>query len=187
MKLISAALVKFQSQLKPVSKDAENPFFKSNYLSLSGILENVVPLLTSNGLCISQVMAVEMVAIPDSPMTPQTLLITNLIHESGEKMSSTMILPIILDPQKLGSLITYYKRYQLQAMLGICSVDDDDDGNSVSNNSQPIQNKIEQFKESPATPAQLNALKKHYPQRDFTGLTKSAASKLFDEMNKDKK
>ena len=38
-------------------------------------------------------------------------------------------MPLILsktDPQSLGSLITYYRRYQLAALVGICP--DDDDG-----------------------------------------------------------
>jgi hypothetical protein len=59
MKNISEAFVNFQSELKPIGFDSENPFFKSNYLSLSGILENIIPLLTKNKLSISQPMRVE--------------------------------------------------------------------------------------------------------------------------------
>jgi hypothetical protein len=180
MKLISKALVEFQSKLKPVNKDSVNPFFKSNYLSLSGILENVMPLLTSNGLAISQVMSVN---------ENNTLMVTRLIHESGEMLESTMLLPIVNDPQKLGSLVTYYKRYQLQAMLGICSVEDDDDAQIISNQYQnkPATVKVSSpFGYDPATAAQKQTLKRFYPDMDMNELSKESAKKLFDDMNKRK-
>lgn len=129
MKSINQALVKFQSQLRPVSKDSENPFFKSSYADLSSILQAVMPILSANGLAVSQPMRVD---------GDKTILITKLIHESGEELVSEMILPHNSDPQKYGSLITYYKRYQLQAILGVSTKDEDDDGNSVSI-AQPIK------------------------------------------------
>jgi hypothetical protein len=132
MKLISEALVKFQSELRPIEKDAENPFFKSEYLTLAGILKNALPVLTKCGLSVIQPMRIE---------GDKTVLMTRLMHVSGEFLLSEMIMPTLADPQKTGSLITYYKRYQLQAMLGISSVEEDDDGNSVSaqNNFRPKQ------------------------------------------------
>lgn len=123
MKNLSQALVKFHANLKPIRKDAQNPFFESDYLTLSGILDAVRQPLAANGLALIQSMRVN-----DST----TILVTKLIHESGEEISSEMIMPVLNDPQKLGSLITYYKRYQLQALLGISTADEDDDGNSVS-------------------------------------------------------
>jgi hypothetical protein len=122
MKNIAEALVEFQSQLKPIEKDAENPFFKSDYLTLAGILKNVLPVLTNCGLSVIQPMRVE---------GDKTILQTKLTHTSGEFVLSEMIMPTIVDAQKFGSLITYYKRYQLQAMLGISSVSDDDDAELV--------------------------------------------------------
>jgi hypothetical protein len=38
-----------------------------------------------------------------------------------------MVLPNLQDPQKLGSAITYYRRYTLQSLLGLQA--EDDDGN----------------------------------------------------------
>jgi hypothetical protein len=64
-----------------------------------------------------------------------TILVTRLIHESGEFIESEMILPSHPEPQKFGSLITYYKRYQLQALLGV-NTEEDDDGNSAVKSSQ---------------------------------------------------
>ena len=44
---------------------------------------------------------------------------------------SGLKLPEITDPQKLGSCITYYRRYTLSSLLGLQS--EDDDGNTASN------------------------------------------------------
>lgn len=133
MDTIAKSFVIFQSRLKPINKDAENPFFKSQYLSLSGILEIVIPLLSECGLSVSQPMRIDSGVV---------ILQTILRHELGEYLVSEMILPPNPDPQKLGSLITYYKRYQLQAMLGVCSSDDDDDGQAVSNNKPVYSNSL---------------------------------------------
>ena len=45
---------------------------------------------------------------------------------------SGLKLPEISDPQKLGSCITYYRRYTLGSLLGLQS--EDDDGNAASGN-----------------------------------------------------
>jgi len=149
MKNLSQALVKFQSQLKPVNKESENPFFKSVYADLSSILQAVMPVLSANGLAVIQPMRIE---------GDKTLLITQIIHESGEFVESQMVLPQVQDPQKYGSLITYYKRYQLQAMLGIATKDEDDDGNSVSQPQQRFEQRQEPKTDGPATDGQLKAI-----------------------------
>jgi len=50
--------------------------------------------------------------------------------ENGEEMISEMPLPNITDPQKLGSAITYFRRYTLQSLLALQAVDDD--GNTAT-------------------------------------------------------
>jgi len=186
MKNLSQALVKFHANLKPIRKDAQNPFFKSDYLTLSGILDAVRQPLAANGLAIVQSMRVQ---------DATTILITKLIHESGEEVFSEMIMPVLSDPQKLGSLITYYKRYQLQALLGISTADEDDDGNLVSApqvnkpaNSQ-VNNQVNKptFKlneqEPLASDAQKGLLKRLGVEFN-ENITKSQASKLIEEANK---
>jgi len=179
MKEISKALVKFQSELKPAGKDAVNPFFKSNYLTLSGIIDHVMPILSSNGLAIIQPMKIQDGA---------TVLVTRLIHVSGETIESEMVLPPHNDPQKYGSFITYYKRYQLQALLGISTSEEDDDGNSASTqSSQPQLNKPTQTKPVAqlATPKQIEVLKKFFPKSEIVweSLTGEQAKKMFDDVN----
>lgn len=180
MNAISAALVKFQSQLRPVNKDSENPFFKSSYADLSSILQAVVPLLTANGLAVIQPMKVE---------NGITILITKIIHSSGESIQSEMVLPVVADPQKFGSLITYYKRYQLQAILGVSTKDEDDDGNYASDkqyNQQPKVNTNQAISSSnsvPASDAQKGAMRKMGIVFKET-ISKADASKMIEAYNK---
>lgn len=180
MKAISAALVKFQSQLRPVNKDSENPFFKSSYADLSSILQAVVPLLTANDLAVIQPMKVE---------NGITILITKIIHSSGEFVQSEMILPVVADPQKFGSLITYYKRYQLQAILGVSTKDEDDDGNYASDKQYNQQPKVSTNQPSlssnpaPASDAQKGAMRKMGIVFKET-ISKADASKMIEAYNK---
>jgi hypothetical protein len=58
------------------------------------------------------------------------------MHKSGEWLGSHFTMkPMKNDPQGIGSCITYMRRYALAAILGL-NIDEDDDGNSASGNSQ---------------------------------------------------
>ena len=48
----------------------------------------------------------------------------------GTQVESSLALPNIQDPQKLGSAITYFRRYTAQSLLGLQA--QDDDGNSAT-------------------------------------------------------
>lgn len=123
---IAKALITFQLKVDKIGKDANNPFFKSKYASLSNIQEAIHIPLAESGLTYSQ--------MPDG----ENGLTTILIHaESGEYLQSTYdMVPTKNDPQGRGSAITYQKRYALTAILGL-NIDDDDDGNLAS--SRPKQ------------------------------------------------
>ena len=49
---------------------------------------------------------------------------------TNDKVESSLQLPEIADPQKLGSCITYFRRYTLQSLLALEA--EDDDGNKAS-------------------------------------------------------
>ncbi len=120
MQELYKSFIKFQSEFKGLKPDAENPFFKSSYITLDGILETTRQILTSNGLSIIQN------AFSDD--AGNMCVKTILIHESGQSLETEIMKmkPQKDDAQQRGSLITYMKRYQLGALLGICeSVDDD--------------------------------------------------------------
>lgn len=115
------ALAKAQGQMKNAPYDKMNPHFKSKYASLTALWDACRAILEANGLCLAQTLSKA-----DCPSG--IALTTYLGHISGQYITSTM--PLItskLDVQGIGGAITYAKRYQLSAMLGI-NGDDDDDG-----------------------------------------------------------
>ena len=113
-------LLEFQKKNLRVSKDAVNPHFKSKYASLDNILDTVSPVLSELWLVIYHY-------ISDGRLV--TILSND--WELEDVIRSEFILPEDNNPQKLGSAITYGKRYNISAILNI-STDDDDDANAVS-------------------------------------------------------
>lgn len=118
---IAKALSLFHIKVETIKKDANNPFFKSTYASLSNILDSIKEPLMESGLSIAQ--------FPHKERT----LITLLMHgESGEWIESFYeMTPVKDDPQGRGSVLTYQRRYALSAIL-LLNIDDDDDGNASS-------------------------------------------------------
>jgi hypothetical protein len=106
-----------QCEFPPIVKTKTNPHFKSKYADLESVNDAIKPILAKNGLCIVQVTAVN--------ETGRTMLCTTLYHESGECLESWVLLPDLNDPQKVGSALTYYRRYAICAMLNLSAEDDD--------------------------------------------------------------
>ena len=134
MENICKAFVKFQSEFKGMKPDSSNPFFKSTYISLDGILETTRPILAKNGLAVIQ----------EATGDGEYIFVkTKLIHESGEMIETEILKmkPQKNDPQSMGSCITYSKRYQLAALLGICECIDDDANTATYGNNSPDQSK----------------------------------------------
>jgi ERF superfamily len=117
-----AAMTKASAGYSQIVKDKVNPFHKSKYASLESVMAAVNPALHANGLCLTASMSIE---------DGQPCITMCLYHESGGFLQSRLPLPISGDPQKLGSLITYYRRYLICSLLNV-QADADDDGNSSS-------------------------------------------------------
>lgn len=125
MKNLYKALAKFRQQLKQPVKDGTNPYFKSTYVTLDGVIKAVDTALEGTGLSY-----IQEAATSDGLPAVRTVL----FHEDGGTMASGWLsLPLKngATPQDVGSLLTYAKRYQLAAFFGVSS-DVDDDGNSAS-------------------------------------------------------
>jgi len=112
-------LLKVQQEIGTLSKNAKNPFFKSQYLDLTTIIQHVTPLLNAEGLVLIQ------------PLAGDSVTTAILDSETGEVIaSSSLTLAPMTDPQKMGSQITYFRRYTLKSLLAIA--EEDDDGNRAS-------------------------------------------------------
>lgn len=117
------ALIKAKQEFGAIAKDKKNPHFKSEYASLDAVLAAVEPALHKHGLVLMQTIEV----IGDGG----AVLVTKLLHESGESFDSNYPLPAATDPQKFGAGITYARRYALCALLSV-TADEDDDGNTAA-------------------------------------------------------
>lgn len=119
-KTIYTKLLEVQKEIGTITKDATNPFFKSKYFDINSLLEQVKPILNKHGLFLAQ------------PLTNQdgkpALGTTIVDTETNEKVTDVIILPELSDPQKMGSAITYYRRYALQSLLALQAEDDDGNG-----------------------------------------------------------
>lgn len=124
MKNLYAKLLKVQQEIKAVKKEENNPFFKSKYFDINGLLEALKPVLNANGLVV-----IQPIGILEGKTILQTIVIDS---ESGEKLETGTYLPETNDPQKMGSAITYFRRYALQSLFLMEA--EDDDGNVASGN-----------------------------------------------------
>ena len=115
---ITAALSAFQGEVEQPTLNKENPYFKSRYVDLCGVLKATQPILAKNGLCVTQIIV-------------GGDLVTLLSHKSGQWFKSVCPIGQYKSQQDRGSAITYTKRYAICAILGIAA-DSDDDGNSAT-------------------------------------------------------
>jgi len=122
-KNILKALFGAQKTFKPVTKGAENPFFKSKYADLNTVLETVTEALNKAGIMILQ---------PIGNDGTNNYVKTCLIHvETGEFIESTMVLALKQNTmQELGSATSYARRYTLTSLLTLQT--EDDDGNAAT-------------------------------------------------------
>jgi hypothetical protein len=110
-------LLELQKAIGAIAKDSKNPFFKSNYFDINKLIQEVKPELNKLGLVLLQ---------PLSHIEGHSAIKTLLIDtESGETIEDITPLPTNADPQKMGSAITYYRRYALQSLLFLQAADDD--------------------------------------------------------------
>ena len=125
MKNLLKALAGFHATCGPVTKESDNPFFKSKYASLDAIQEHIRKPLALNGLVVTQ---------RNEVSEGQATVVSTVWHvESGENLSSHF--PVIVGKhtaQEYGSAVTYSKRYSLTGLLNLTIQDEDDDGNKAT-------------------------------------------------------
>ncbi|MEX0598897.1 MAG: ERF family protein, partial [Candidatus Paceibacterota bacterium] len=106
-----------------VVKNSTNPHFKKSYADINALLDTVEPILHENGLLLLQ------------PINDKVLKTQIIDIDSGQMIESWLTLPDNIDPQKMISATTYYRRATLQSLLALQAVDDD--GNSVAATQKP--------------------------------------------------
>ena len=133
IKELAIALAKAQGEMGSATKGSTNPFFKSKYADLADVINALKHPFSQNGLSYCQ--------FPSND-GERIAVTTLLMHISGEWLSSEISFPTQKkDAQGAGSVITYARRYSLQAMAGIPS-DSDDDANIAVKIGNNMANKV---------------------------------------------
>ena len=119
---LAKALASAQAEIGTASKDRENPHFRSRYATLASVQDACRSALSRHGLSVVQLPGGE---------GQRVEMTTVLMHSSGQWIScSGSYTAVKNDPQAVGSCITYARRQQLAAVVGVAP--DDDDGNAAS-------------------------------------------------------
>ncbi|HSH24566.1 MAG TPA: ERF family protein, partial [Massilibacterium sp.] len=126
---LKTKIAELRTQIGAISKDKENPFFSSSYFDINQLLEALQPHLMELNLGLTQ------------PLSDNRVYTIIEDLESNDVMESWLPLPEMNDPQKIGSAITYYRRYTLQSLLALQA--EDDDGNKASGNRSEKSNSSE--------------------------------------------
>ena len=144
---LATALAKAQGEITGARKTSKNPFFKSDYADLYECIEATRPVLSKHGLSIVQ-------TNDGVHVVGSTVFLhvgTMLMHTSGQWIRSYVPLPIDtpVNAHKLGSAMTYGRRYGLSAMVGIAQMDDD--GNAATEGTTKPK-EVAPHHRKPATP-----------------------------------
>ena len=124
------AMLNVQREIKPAEKSSDNPYFKSKYADLHEVSEAIKEPALKHGILYMQFWTK---TNPVGCVNIETLI----AHpESGEwlKFESAMHVKDALNPQVIGSAITYAKRYSLSGIFALTSTEQslDDDGNRAA-------------------------------------------------------
>lgn len=137
---IAAALAKAQEDIGTVPKTKKAVY--GMYADHAHCWDAVRGPLTKNGIAFTQL---------TKPNDKGVLLITRLIHSSGQYLESELFMPAKdpHNPQTYGAALTYARRYALCAITGLVA-DEDDDGNTAAgrfaNRGQNAKSPMQQLK-----------------------------------------
>ena len=129
---IFAAVVALQSEINNPKKSKQGHGYK--YAELAQIIELSREPLATNGLAVAQYC---------TAIDGQSYLVTQMIHSSGQWLRGYYPLEkagmrAVNDAQQMGAAMTYARRYNLAAMLGVAQ--EDDDAASLGSQRQQVRN-----------------------------------------------
>ncbi len=122
-----------QHAIDGLSKKEENPFFHSKYVDLNQIIDALRPME------LEQKISITMPLSSDGGRPAVGLIIKDL--EGDEVIENFVTIPDLQDPQKMGSAITYFRRYALMSFFNLKAEDDDAEGTKEQPKNKGIVNK----------------------------------------------
>ena len=139
---IFAAVVALQSEINNPKKSKQGHGYK--YAELAQIIELSREPLAINGLAVTQYC---------TAIEGQSYLVTQMIHSSGQWLRGYYPLEkagmrAVNDAQQMGAAMTYARRYNLAAMLGVAQ--EDDDAASLGSQRQQVRSNAPQSAPHPS-------------------------------------
>lgn len=137
------ALAKAQTEMGKVLKNSENPHLRKKYADLGAVIDACFGALHANGFAIMQ---------PCGADEGGQYVETILAHASGHTFTSRVYLIVDKqDMQRVGSAITYARRYGLLGMAGLAPEDDDGEATKAPPRQQSSapQNKPARLEQTP--------------------------------------
>jgi len=129
---LATALCLAQAEMGGAIKDSNNPFFKSSYADLTSVIKVIKEPFARHGLSFVQL---PVTSVGGNGVGVSTML----MHNSGQWLQGEYLLPMDkVTPQGAASSITYARRYALQSLVGIPSVDDDSEMAMYRNDPVPV-------------------------------------------------
>jgi ERF superfamily len=112
------------AQLKEVAHGAPNGLREYKYADLADVLKGILPVLSKHKLAVLQPTFVE---------AGHIFVRTRLVHASGQWIECEYpVCAVHVDHQRMGSALTYAKRYALCALLGVAADEDNDGATTAS-------------------------------------------------------
>jgi hypothetical protein len=128
---LNAARAKAALDYPKIGFNQENPYFKSSYTDLDGIMMLVRPVLAKHGLSVEFKTVIK--------QDGSTELRTRLLHSSDQwSETRARIIPTKNDQQSYASALTYMKRHQAMALLNI-TISDDWSDDDAERNMAPVR------------------------------------------------
>ena len=122
-----AALIAFQSRIHSIGKDrtvevkTEKGRYEFKYATLASAWDEIRPHMWATGLGLMQFPTVDL-------QRKVVVVSTELVHVSGETRQAVIELPLVrADPQGIGAIISYGRRYGAFAILGLTQEDENEE------------------------------------------------------------
>jgi hypothetical protein len=136
----AAAFAQAQGELPTIAKDKTAQVqtktggsYAYSYANLATILHLTRPVLAKHGLAVTQLVT--------GKDRTTVVIKTILFHKSGQWVAAELPMPVGdgSDPQKVGSALSYGRRYGYAGIVGVAAEDEDDDARLASQ--KPVQRK----------------------------------------------
>jgi len=172
-KKVNQAFAKALLAVRNPELDGVNPHFKSKYATLDTTIKAVRAALSEAGLGLCQAIEVDGERLTED---------TTIFDQDGDTLYFSSRYPLPPDcksnPQKMGSAITYFRRYTLLALFNIVG-EEDDDANLAT---EKPKTKPRQPKQEQARPISRDEKIAIYKAAVNAGLDKPGAEKFTKEL-----